>query len=66
MPKMKTHRGAAKRFKLSKKGKVRYKHANLRHNLEHKSKNRKKKLSKTGTLKECDAKKVREMLPYAG
>ena len=62
MPKMKTHKGAAKRFKLTKKGKVKYKKAGLRHCLEHKQKSTKKKLSKPGYLKECDARHVREML----
>lgn len=64
MPKMKSHRGAAKRFRFSATGKVRFKHANLRHCLEHQQKKTKKKLSKTGTMKEVDAKKVRAMLPY--
>lgn len=66
MPKMKSHRGAAKRFKFSGRGKVRFKHANLRHCLEHKDKRAKKKLSQTGTLKDCDARRVRELLPYDG
>ncbi len=65
MPKMKTHRGAAKRFKLSGTGKVRFKHAHLRHCLEHKNKNTKKHLSQTGTMAECDAQRIRLMLPYA-
>lgn len=62
MPKMKTHRGAAKRFSLTGSGKVKFKHANLRHNLEHKKKTTKKKLVKTGIMVEADAKKVRRML----
>jgi large subunit ribosomal protein L35 len=62
MPKMKTHRGAAKRFKMTASGKVKYKHAYLRHCLEHKSKVTKKKLSKPGYLKECDARHVRRLL----
>lgn len=64
MPKMKTKRAAAKRFWLTGTGKVRFKHANLRHCLEHKSKNAKKGLMKTGTMKECDAKVVRKLIPY--
>ena len=62
MPKMKTHRGAAKRFKLTASGKVKFKHAHLRHCLEHKSKTTKNELQKTGIMNEADAKKVREML----
>ncbi len=62
MPKMKSHRGAAKRFRLTGKGKVRSKRAFLRHCLEHKSKNTKKGLSKAGYLSEPDARKVKAML----
>lgn len=62
MPKMKTHRGAAKRFSLTGSGKVKFKHANLRHCLEHKQKSTKKRLQKTGIMDEVDAKKARRML----
>lgn len=62
MPKMKTHRGAAKRFKLTGSGKVKYKHANMKHNFGPMSKAQKKRLIKTGIMKECDARKVRRML----
>ena len=62
MPKMKSHRGAAKRFKLTGSGKVKFKHNNLRHNLESKQKTTKKRLSKTGIMREEDAKHVRRML----
>ena len=62
MPKMKTHRGAMKRFKTTGSGKVKFKHANLRHCLEHKQKSTKKALMKTGIMKECDAKVVRKLI----
>ncbi len=62
MPKMKTHRGAAKRFRLTGSGKVKFKHAHLRHCLEHKKKVVKRGLRQTGIMKECDAQKVRDML----
>jgi large subunit ribosomal protein L35 len=62
MPKMKTHRGAAKRFSLTGKGRVKFKHAHLRHCLEHKGKDQKKRLMKTGIMAEQDAKRVRRML----
>lgn len=64
MPKMKTHRGAAKRFSLTGSGKVKFKHAHLRHCLEHKKKTTKRELGQTGIMREQDAKKVRDMLPY--
>ncbi len=62
MPKMKTHRGAAKRFSRTGSGKIKFKHANLRHCLEHKPKTAKKGLMKTGIMKECDAKRIRKMI----
>ena len=62
MPKQKTHRGAAKRFSKTGSGKIKFKHANLRHCLEQKQKTTKKKLSKTGIMKECDAKRIRQMI----
>lgn len=62
MPKMKTHRGAAKRFSLTATGKVKFKHANLRHCLEHKQKKTKKKLMKTGIMKAADARRARRLL----
>lgn len=64
MPKMKTHRGAAKRFKLTKKGKVKYRRGFRSHILTKKSKKRKRQLRKDGYLKECDAKRIRQLLPY--
>lgn len=66
MPKMKTRRAAAKRFKVRKSGKVKFKHAYLRHCLEAQPKSAKRKLRKNGTLTEADAKHVRLMLPYQG
>lgn len=64
MPKQKTHRGAAKRFKLTASGKVKFKHAYLRHCLEQKATGTKKKLVKPGILKEMDARHVRRMLGH--
>lgn len=62
MPKMKTHRGAAKRFSKTGSGKVKFKRAHLRHCLEHKSKTTKKELSKTGIMVEPDARRMRILL----
>ncbi|HMV67156.1 MAG TPA: 50S ribosomal protein L35 [Myxococcota bacterium] len=64
MPKMKTRRGAAKRFSVNKNGKVRFKRANKRHNLESQSKKTKRQSRANGVLNEQDAKHVRAMLPY--
>ncbi len=62
MPKMKSHRGACKRFALTATGKVKFKHANLRHGLQQKGNDRKKKLMKTGIMDERDAQRVRRLL----
>ena len=62
MPKMKTHRGAAKRFKRTGSGKIKFKHAFLRHCLSSKSSTAKKALSKSGIMKPCDAKRVTKLL----
>jgi large subunit ribosomal protein L35 len=62
MPKMKTHSGAKKRFKLTAKGKVRGKHANSSHILEKKSPKRKRKFRKPRDLNPSDAKRVKKLL----
>lgn len=65
MPKMKTHRGAAKRFKITKKGKVKHRRGYRSHILTSKSPKRKRQLRRAGYLENGDAKNVKEMLPYA-
>jgi large subunit ribosomal protein L35 len=50
MPKMKTHRGAAKRFRLTRTGKLLHRRANLNHNLGKKSSGRRRRLSRTGVV----------------
>jgi large subunit ribosomal protein L35 len=62
MPKMKTHSGAKKRFKLTAKGKVRARHAFSSHILEKKSPKKKRKLTKPMYLKADDAPRVKVML----
>ncbi|MGI6037345.1 MAG: 50S ribosomal protein L35 [Limnochordia bacterium] len=65
MPKMKTHRGAAKRFKKTGTGKFRRNKAFKSHILEKKSAKRKRQLRKAGVVSAADEKRVRRMLPYA-
>ena len=65
MPKMKTHTGSAKRFRLTKSGKVKFKRNGLRHILSSKSPKRKRSLRKDGFLAGGDAKSVKKLLPYA-
>lgn len=62
MPKIKTRRGAAKRFRVTRTGKVRFKHAGMRHNTSTKTHKQKKRLIKTGTLNKGDANLVKRML----
>lgn len=65
MPKMKTHRGAAKRFKVTGSGKIKKAKAYKSHILEKKSAKRKRSLRKSGVVSAADAKRFRELLPYA-
>lgn len=62
--KLKTHRGAAKRFKLTAGGKVLSGHAGARHILTSKSRKRKRKLGSQQVLSDVDAVHVKAMLPY--
>jgi large subunit ribosomal protein L35 len=62
MPKMKTHSGAKKRFKLTAKGKVRGRHAFSSHILEKKSPKRKRSFSQPRELNTSDSKRVKKLL----
>jgi large subunit ribosomal protein L35 len=62
MPKMKTHSGAKKRFKMTAGGKVRGRHSFTSHILEKKSPNRKRRLAKPKILGEHDAPRVKKLL----
>jgi large subunit ribosomal protein L35 len=48
--KQKTHRGAAKRFRVTRKGKILHRAANRGHNLGKKSSSRKRRLARTGEV----------------
>ncbi len=63
MPKIKTHRGAAKRFKRTASGKIKRGHAFKRHILTSKTKSRKRKLKQSGMVSPGDFKKLNRMLP---
>ena len=64
MPKMKTNRGAAKRFKATGSGRIRRSKAFSSHILTKKSSKRKRNLRKSGLIDTTDTKAVRRMLPY--
>ena len=63
MPKMKTHRGAAKRFKKTGSGKIVRSKANKQHILTKKSPKRKRHLRKSVLVASVDEKRVKQMLP---
>jgi large subunit ribosomal protein L35 len=64
MPKLKTHRGAAKRFKKSGTGKILRTKAFRRHILTSKSKKVKRHMRGLEEVSAADAPKLRRMLPY--
>jgi large subunit ribosomal protein L35 len=63
--KLKTHRGAAKRFKITATGKIIRSHSGKRHLMGAKASNRMRRLKKLTQVDASDAPKVRRMLPYA-
>lgn len=65
MPKLKTRRSAAKRFKKSGSGKFMRRKAYKNHLLEHKGRDRKRRLSQKNVVSEQDADNVQAMLPYS-
>jgi large subunit ribosomal protein L35 len=64
MPKLKSHRGAAKRFKKTGTGKIVRHHAYARHILTSKARSRKRKLKQGVVLDPTNAPSVNRMLPY--
>ena len=62
MPKMKTHSGAKKRFKLTASGKVRGRHAFTSHILEKKSPKHKRALGRPATISDHDTPRVKKLL----
>lgn len=62
MPKMKTHSGSKKRFKLTGSGKITHERVNRRHLLETKSSRRKRRLEPDAVLAKSDTKGVKRLL----
>jgi large subunit ribosomal protein L35 len=62
MPKMKTHSGASKRFRVTGTGKIMRRRANRNHLLEHKSSTRTRRLANEVTLSPADTKKMKRLL----
>lgn len=64
MPKIKTHRGASKRFSLTGRGKIRRNKAYASHILTSKTQKRKRKLRKAAILDPSDHAGIRKLIPY--
>ncbi|MEB3358652.1 MAG: 50S ribosomal protein L35 [Synechococcales bacterium] len=64
MPKLKSRKAAAKRFRRSGSGKIMRRKAYRNHLLEHKTSARKQRLGQVTTVHETDAENVELMLPY--
>jgi large subunit ribosomal protein L35 len=64
MPKMKTHRGAAKRYRVTGSGKIKRAKAFKSHILTKKSAKRKRNLRKPAYISEAEAKVVKKLIPY--
>lgn len=62
MPKKKTKKAAAKRFRLTAKGKVKFAHSGRGHLLGGKSRKRKRQLRKPGLLTHADESRIKEIL----
>jgi len=64
MPKIKTHRGLAKRVKVTAAGKIKRAKAYHSHLLSSKTPKMKRRLSKSDTIHPSDAKKMKSLIPY--
>ena len=64
MPKVKTHRGAAKRFSVTKSGKIKRAQAYKRHILTKKPTKRTRNLRKTAYVSTCKEKYIKRLIPY--
>jgi len=64
VPKLKSSRGAAKRFKVTATGKVRRRKAGKSHLLSGKSMKRKRRLRQAGVVSPTEAKNIRKLIPY--
>ena len=64
MPKLKTRRGAAKRFKITAKGKVKRRRGYLRHILVNKTHKQKRRLGKSALVDKSNEKAIKRLIPY--
>jgi len=66
MPKLKTNRAAAKRFRFTKTGKIKYKKAYHNHILTKKGMKRKRRLRQVSLVHNSNVKEVLALMPYRG
>ncbi|MCG4282093.1 50S ribosomal protein L35 [Lacticaseibacillus saniviri] len=64
MPKFKTHRASAKRFKRTGSGALKRSHAYTSHRFHGKTKKQRRQLRKSGVVSHSDMKRIRQMLTY--
>ncbi len=64
MPKIKTRKGASKRFKKLASGKIKRRHSNAGHIMTKKSAKRKRYLRQADYVSSADAPRVKKMMPY--
>ena len=64
MPKIKTNRAAAKRFKVTAKGKVKRRHGYLRHILTNKTRKQKRRLRKSALVDKSNERAIKRLIPY--
>jgi large subunit ribosomal protein L35 len=64
MPKIKTNRATAKRFKITAKGKVKRRRAYLRHILANKTSKQKRRLRKSAIVDKTNEKAIKRLIPY--
>lgn len=64
MPKLKTHSGAAKRYRKTGSGQVVRNHQNARHLLTSKTRKRKRALTQSTLVDQADQRRVKRMIPY--
>ena len=62
--KMKTNRGAAKRFRVTKSGKIKFKRAKMRHIMTKKNTKMKRQARSAGYIAECEVHLIKMLIPY--
>jgi large subunit ribosomal protein L35 len=65
MPKLKSHKGVAKRFKRTGTGKIKHKQTGKSHLLTHKTRSRKRHLKAAGLVSKADQQTIKRLLPYS-